>query len=123
MIFQNPKKNTQSFLERLIGMSVEEKIHTIVPEKHIVVSRIQVAPPDKAFRLHNGGELRTISDLIKQLAHMSHEEWNEYANFGNNHFANWIEEVLLEPELAQNIRQAQDKDSMHTMLEDFIESR
>ncbi len=123
MIFQKPKKNTQSFFEKLIGISIEEKTHEVVPEKHIVVSSIQVAPPGKTFRLHNGEELRTISDLIKKLVHMTHEEWNEYANFGNNHFANWIEDVLLEPELAQNIRQAQDKDSMHAMLEDFIESR
>jgi len=121
-MFFKKSKEKKSFLERLVGVeTITSKKST--QEKHFVVSQEKIAPVGVGFYLRGGRELRTIRALCAELSLMSDEEWRLYANFGNNHFANWIEGVLGEKELAMRIREAQDRETMHGVFSVFLSSR
>ena len=121
MLSKKAHKNKPSFLERLIGITVDESRQFVVKEHHIV-PHVLISPLEKSFKLHDGRELRTIQELLRELDHMSEDEWREYANFGNNHFANWIEDVFVERDLAMKLRQAQDKETMQGTLREYVRS-
>lgn len=119
MFFKKSTERKVSFLERLVSAeNVDER--KSASRDSFIVPQEKIAPPGSGFFLHSGKELRTIRELVSELTEMSDDEWRQYANFGNNHFANWIEGVFGEKELGVRVRQAQDRETMRGVLSVFL---
>ena len=56
---------------------------------------------DKAFVLSNNKRLHSIKDLLGYLPDMPEDVFNHHVRFGRNDFANWINGVFEEKELAK----------------------
>ncbi len=119
MFFKKSSENKKSFLERLVGVET-------IPPKTISVKKEFVTPPEKVapigsgFFFHDGKEVKTIRELASKLAQMSDEECAQYVHVDVNHFANWIEGVFGERELADKLRNAHGREAMRGILSVFV---
>lgn len=76
----------------------------------------EVVKPEKAFWLGGGMPLRTASDLVIALTYMPDLVFGRYVNLEKNDFANWIEDALSQPELADKIRLNPDQETTRNLL-------
>lgn len=65
--------------------------------------------PDKAFYCRDGKVARSLDDLTQILTSMPEDEFSHHVNEYKNDFANWIEHVLGERDLADTLRKAQSR--------------
>ncbi len=77
-------------------------------------------PEDKAFITHRGARLLNIEDLREEIKFMSEPEFREYVNENKNDFANWIEYVIGDKELADRLRETQDKERTFNLINSRI---
>ncbi len=73
-------------------------------------------PEDKSFFLHDGIRLRNLEDLREELRFMNNEEFLSYVNNEKNDFANWIEYVVGDKELADRLRMTKDKEKTFNLI-------
>ena len=79
------------------------------------------APETKSFVLQDGRKLRNVLELIDELETMSEETFRHYVTETENHFANWIEHVFGEKELAGELRHITNKtDSQRAVLKKLV---
>lgn len=77
----------------------------------------------KRFITYNQKELASILDLIKELDKMENHVFHHHVSFHNNDFANWIEDVHKNKQLAKDIRNANEKgETQLIMLRTIINS-
>ena len=98
--------------------------------KHIVRPKIKVTivkkilgktPEQYSFNLQDGRKLRTVYELIDELETMTDETFRQYATGMENHFANRIEHVFSEKELAEEIRQVHNRiDAQRAILKHLV---
>jgi hypothetical protein len=119
MFFKKPSENKKSFLERLVGVETAPP-KTISVKKEFVVPQEKVAPDGSGFFFSSGKEIKTIRELASELAQMSDEECAHYASLDTNHFANWVEGVFGEKELALKLRNAHGREAMRGILSVFV---
>ena len=62
------------------------------------------APEKYHFVLKDGRRLRSLYELVDELETMSDDTFRHYANEFKNDFANWIEFVIGERALADEVR-------------------
>jgi len=70
----------------------------------------------KYFWLSSGAGLRSIRELANTLPSMPVDVFSYHVNSEKNDFANWIEGVFHEPELATRLRNCQSKQDFQTVL-------
>lgn len=85
-----------------------------VDKRHAKVS------PDKAFRLSNGEELSSLDELSEAINLIDPDTFHHHVNENNNDFANWVEQVFDEPELAQRLREHPTPLRMMVSIEKFL---
>ncbi|MCF7865836.1 DUF87 domain-containing protein [Candidatus Woesearchaeota archaeon] len=73
--------------------------------------------PDKYFRLENGKELKSIEDLKTYVNEMPDDIFSHHVTNDRNDFANWIEHVFEEKELAGKLNQTHDKGGLEEVLQ------
>ena len=95
--------------------AVEEFAKPVEGEKSAKEFEKQTVP-ESYFRLGNGVELKSIKDLMEYIPKMSNDEFKAHVNNEKNDFANWIDNVFHENELANKIRNATDKGSLEEVL-------
>lgn len=61
-------------------------------------------PPEKSFWVRDGQILRNITELPPALERMSEETFRHHVTEKKNDFANWIEFVIGERTLADEVR-------------------
>lgn len=61
-------------------------------------------PYEKRFFFKDGSSAGTLEELYKKLEGMSYDEFYEHVNPEKNDFANWIEHILDNKELAEKLR-------------------
>ncbi len=61
-------------------------------------------PPEKSFWVRDGQILRNIAELPPALERMSEETFRHHVTGKKNDFANWIEFVIGERSLADEVR-------------------
>jgi len=83
----------------------------------IVLNRVDL---EKAFHFNNEKIAQNISELSAIIEDLNSEEIKNYVNSEKNDFANWIEFVFEEKELANNLKKCQTKSELLTTLDDFI---
>jgi len=67
------------------------------------------APPGKEFQLHMGTVLKSLPELAEALDIMSQESFSHHVTSDRNDFANWVNDVLGEAKLAQELRRIKSK--------------
>lgn len=60
--------------------------------------------PKKYFWLHSGQGIRSIRELLEAIPLLSTDEFEEHVNEEKNDFANWLEGIFNEKELATELR-------------------
>ena len=79
------------------------------------------APEKYSFFLQDGRKLKTVYELIDELETMTEETFKHYVTETENHFANWIEHVFSEKNLAEEIRHIHNKiDTQKALLKHLV---
>ncbi|RLI92081.1 MAG: hypothetical protein DRO65_00515 [Candidatus Altiarchaeales archaeon] len=69
-------------------------------------------PEDKVFYVRNGHILRNLRDLVKELETMDFQTFHHHVNPEKNDFANWINDVIGDKTLANEIRKLKTRRSI-----------
>ncbi|HIH31455.1 TPA: hypothetical protein HA235_01995 [Candidatus Woesearchaeota archaeon] len=79
------------------------------------------APYEQEFVFHNGSRAKNIFELSVFLENMPDNEFRSFVNEQKNDFANWIEYVLEEKDLAIKLRATINIHETRNILKKFIE--
>ncbi|MEM4268472.1 MAG: hypothetical protein QXK37_06620 [Candidatus Woesearchaeota archaeon] len=90
--------------------------------KEIAQREISGVPEDKVFWLHDGRILKNLFDLVDALKDIPPEIFTHHVNEGKNDFANWINEVIGDKKLADEIRNHRDAISILNKVAKRLES-
>ncbi len=69
-------------------------------------------PEDKRFYVHNGSILKNLRELGGELERMSFETFHYHVNPYKNDFANWVNDVIGDKILADELRKVKTRKSM-----------
>lgn len=78
---------------------------------------------DKWFYFLKGRKAKSIDELRDILEVIDESEFKHHVNHHKNDFANWIEGVFGEKELAKNMREVSEKEGMIIILDDFVDKK
>jgi len=82
-----------------------------------------VVTQEKCFYFTSGRKAYSIEELSQVLKDMGDAEFRHHVNNERNDFANWVEDVFKESELAHNMREVSEKEGLIIILEDFLKKR
>ena len=74
------------------------------------------APDHQHFVLVDGRRLGDVKELADALENMADHVWAHHVNAERNDFANWINDVFADAELAERIRKAASKHHAQIVL-------
>ncbi|CAN5164072.1 hypothetical protein BH11PAT4_BH11PAT4_5070 [soil metagenome] len=75
---------------------------------------------EKSFTLVNGDKLYTLDELSEAINLIEPEVFHNHVNEHKNDFANWVEGVFEEPELATRLREHPTPLRMMVSIEKFL---
>jgi hypothetical protein len=73
------------------------------------------------FHLKNGRSLKSLEELYNAFQDMPEDEFNHHINPSKNDFANWIEHVLEDKDLADNLRSKTTKQEITDLIKNEID--
>lgn len=73
---------------------------------------LEDAPEGKVFWLSEGGSIKNLVELGKELKKMDEEIFNFHVNSKKNDFAVWIYDVIGDRKLSKDVRDIKDKNEM-----------
>jgi len=79
-------------------------------------STSQIKNPDQAFKTLDGKELKSILELVHELDTMADQVFYHHVTQERNDFANWVQDVFDEVELAKQLVQEKSKERTHIIL-------
>jgi len=62
---------------------------------------------ERAFWVHGGGAVKSLKELYEVIASMTPEQFSYHTVRNGNDFARWIRDVLLDPDCADKLEQAE----------------
>ncbi len=77
-------------------------------------------PEPNNFRCHDDCVMSDLNELSKSLYSMSDDTYRFHANEMKNDFSNWINDVIGDRELANNLRKAKDRTHAAKIVSDRI---
>ena len=77
--------------------SVKKKLRKKIPEQHF-------------FVLVTGDRLKNVKELADTLGNIDDSHYNHHVNEAKNDFANWIQDVFEEFDLAEKLKTAKNKE-------------
>ena len=80
-------------------------------------------PPDKWFYFAHGRKAASIEELKDAFESMEDAEFRHHVSNEKNDFANWVEGVFGEKELAKNLREVADREGSLILIEDFLNKK
>lgn len=108
--FEEHGKAAQQVLQK-----VEQQTKSLtVPDWTIQEKEVH---PHQYFILRNGHPVRSLKELIDAVGYISDVTFDHHVTEHRNDFANWIEHVIRNPELAQEVRRAKDRAAIQQVLE------
>lgn len=93
---KSPVKNEKKAKVPTVKITVKKRLIGQVPEEH-------------SFYIKDGTKVQSIMQLVNNLEHMRDEVFSHHVNEMNNDFANWIEHVFDEKNLASDLRKVMDR--------------
>lgn len=83
----------------------------------------QELPHHKWFYFKHGRKAKNIEELKEALKSMNDAEFNHHVNDTRNDFANWVEHVFGEKELADKLRKVYNKEDTYTIIDEFLKTK
>ena len=74
------------------------------------------ASSEQIFKLETGEEIHSLKELKESLQNMTEDVFEMHFNSEKNDFANWTEHVFGEKELAEKMREAEDKEELWKVI-------
>jgi hypothetical protein len=111
------KKKTKKTVKRFVKKAKPKAtIHVTITRK--VLGK---APEKYCFNLPDGRKLKSVYELVDELETMSEENFRQYVSETENHFANWIEHVFSEKNLANELRHVRNRiDTQRAILKHLV---
>ncbi|MGM0482260.1 MAG: hypothetical protein ACQEP6_00130 [Patescibacteria group bacterium] len=81
------------------------------------------APAESYFFVHDGPTLKDLYDLEYYLGTITENQFRHHVREDGNDFANWVRGVFKEEGLASELERAGDRDSMCSILSNFLNLR
>ncbi|MEM4755894.1 MAG: hypothetical protein QW594_02065 [Candidatus Woesearchaeota archaeon] len=91
-------------------------------DKHTALAYLKDVPEGKEFFVVNGFLLRNLRDLREALAGISPEVFAHHVTAQRNDFANWIEDIIGDKELAAALRKTKDQKKMQVLVKNRIDT-
>ncbi|MBN2459055.1 hypothetical protein JXB28_02125 [Candidatus Woesearchaeota archaeon] len=83
----------------------------------------QDIPHEKWFFFAHGRKAKNIEGLKEVMEKIDDIEFNHHVNDQRNDFANWVEHVFGEQELAARLRKTYNKEDMHDAIDEFLKAK
>lgn len=93
-------------------------VYHVQPDK---AEKILSRTKEKSFKLHMGAEIFSLRNLYEAFDIMSDETFEHHVRDSKNDFANWIENVFEDYDLAEHLRKLKTKEAMKKVLGERIE--
>ena len=68
-------------------------------------------PVEQCFWVNNGSALKNLDELGNSLAQMSDETYSHHVNNEKNDFSRWINDVIGDQQLSNNLLSSKNKES------------
>jgi len=81
---------------------------------------MKIVDENLAFITKDGQKLYSIVDLLLWLYFCNDEYFKYHVNENENHFYNWIKDVMGDKILAEKLRNVKDKEEMIRILKKYI---
>ena len=106
-------------LMKAFGMSAEniiKSIRSVIQKKKTRTCLMNVQNPAEHFYLPDGRQLKNLVELVIALETMDDLAYSKHVTSDKNDFASWIEHVLKNHSLADQVRSAPDKKEMAQLI-------
>ena len=80
------------------------------------------AAPEQCFWVNNGPVLKSMEELANALPNMSDEAFSHHVNKDKNDFSAWINDVLGDKKLANDLLSSKSKDSASKKVRNRLNS-
>lgn len=88
----------------------KKKVSKRTTKKKVSNNILKKVPVEISFYFKDGTNCQDVLSLAEKIESMAEEHFQNHVNEGKNDFAQWIEIVFKEPELANELRKTQNKD-------------
>lgn len=78
-----------------------ENIDEVIPKKEVKV--VEIRKPT-AFTTKEGKQVTTLHDLLDEIINMSNDAFSGHISQGKNDFADWVQDVLKQQDLAEELK-------------------
>jgi len=113
-------ENTERVADAGVKVVVEENKNSSmsisVEEKKKIANIFLKCPKDKEFVLNDGTRMSSIKELIEGLESMTDSTFQHHVNSERNDFANWINDIFKEEELALKVRTCRNREELLGVL-------
>ena len=80
-------------------------------------------PKEKWFFFKNGRHASSIEELCRALEWLGDDEFRFHVNMQRNDFANWVEDVFHEGELAHSMREVAEREGLLIILDEYLKNK
>lgn len=105
-----PEEKKEEKIEKKLEEKKEDKL---AKGKEILEKR---APDDRTFKLEDGGELKSLQDLLNTIDKMPDNIFGNHVNNDKNDFAEWTRHVFNSEDVADRMKNAKTKNEMKEVL-------
>jgi hypothetical protein len=119
---QKAKISSKKAMQEILNQEENQRLEMEKQEKIRLEREKRFAEKCKAenkFRLNNGGEIESLDDLIQKIPFINNDEFAFHTRSDQQNFSKWILHVFKNPKLAENIKEARDKQEMIKILKEF----
>lgn len=101
------KKSTkkESFQKKKVSKKKAKSIEGVT----IKISILKKVPDKNAFILADGRKLKDLKELAFSLGDMADDVFWHHVNEARNDFASWVNEVIKDNELSEELKKVKDK--------------
>ncbi len=107
---------TNLTLEEKLGVKLDQPPSEEIQHLNLGVAIDTEVPEINLFRLSDGRQLLSLRDLRNSLENISDTVFSSHVFGRKNDFANWVKNIMKEPDLAKLIRKCKTKEALLSML-------
>ena len=80
--------------------------------KEEAVKYLSDAPPEQSFWVNNGPVLKNLHELSDFFPQINSETYSHHVNADKNDFSKWVNDIIGDKKLANELLSSKNKDSM-----------
>lgn len=103
-------------------MAKKNQTKTEVKTAKLAAEKYPDCVPEKSFWVNDGKVLQNLKELPSALRNMSDQTFLHHVNAAKHDFANWVEHVFGEKQLAEGARKIKHKVGLAQKVERFFQN-